>query len=100
MRPTARAHFSDRARTMLGAGGGTDAPDLVAVTADAASAGWTVARIDQPYRVAGRRVPAPAPRLDEAWITVVAALRGRFRAAGHRRAQQRRPGRLPYGDRV
>src|SRR4051812_42531130 len=63
-----------------GAGGGTDAPDLVAVTAAAASAGWTVARIDQPYRVAGRRAPAPAPRLDEAWITVVAALRGRFAA--------------------
>ena len=61
-----------------GAGGGTDAPDLVAVTAEAASAGWTVARIDQPYRVAGRRAPAPAPRLDEAWITVVAALRARF----------------------
>ena len=41
-------------------------------------AGWTVARIDQPYRVAGRRAPAPAPRLDEAWLTVVAALRLRF----------------------
>src|SRR4051794_40593683 len=61
-----------------GAGGGTDAPDLVAVTAAAASAGWTVARIDQPHRVAGRRAPAPAPRLDEAWITVVADVRSRF----------------------
>ena len=61
-----------------GAGGGTDAPDLVAVTADAASGGWTVARIDQPYRVAGRRAPAPAPRLDEAWITAVAGVRARF----------------------
>ena len=63
-----------------GAGGGTDAPDLVAVTADAASAGWTVARIDQPYRVAGRRAPAPAPRLDAAWTSVVSGLRGRFAA--------------------
>ena len=63
-----------------GAGGGTDAPDLVAVTAAAASAGWTVARIDQPYRVAGRRAPAPAPRLDEAWTVVVAGLRARFAA--------------------
>ena len=61
-----------------GAGGGTDAPDLVAVTDAAASAGWTVARIDQPYRVAGRRAPAPAPRLDDAWLAVVAVLRGRF----------------------
>jgi predicted alpha/beta-hydrolase family hydrolase len=61
-----------------GAGGGTDAPDLLAVTAAAAAAGWTVARIDQPYRVAGRRPPAPAPRLDEAWLTVVAGLRARF----------------------
>jgi len=57
-----------------GAGGGTDAPDLLAVTAAVASAGWTVARIDQPYRVAGRRAPAPAPRLDEAWTAVVLAL--------------------------
>jgi len=61
-----------------GAGGGTDAPDLVAVTEAAAAAGWTVARIDQPYRVAGRRAPAPAPRLDEAWVAVVAGLRERF----------------------
>lgn len=63
-----------------GAGGGTDAPDLVAVTIAAASAGWTVARIDQPYRVAGRRAPAPAARLDEAWAAVVAGLRTRFAA--------------------
>ena len=61
-----------------GAGGGTDAPDLVAVTSAAEAAGWTVARVDQPYRVAGRRAPAPAPRLDEAWLAVVPQLRGRF----------------------
>src|SRR5881227_3477733 len=63
-----------------GAGGGTDAPDLLAVTAAAAAAGWTVARIDQPYRVAGRRAPAPASRLDEAWLAVVAGLRLEFTA--------------------
>jgi len=61
-----------------GAGGGTDAPDLVAVTSAAVSAGWTVARVEQPYRVAGRRAPAPAPRLDEAWHAVVATLRERW----------------------
>src|SRR3954454_9741283 len=62
-----------------GAGGGTDAPALLAVTGAATAAGWTVARIDQPYRVAGRRAPAPAPRLDEAWLAVVGDLRARFR---------------------
>ncbi len=34
-----------------------------------------VARVTQPYRVAGRRSPAPAPALDEAWIAVVGAVR-------------------------
>lgn len=63
-----------------GAGGGVDAPDLVAVAAAAATAGWTVARIEQPYRVAGRRAPERAPRLDAAWATVVAELRRRYPA--------------------
>jgi predicted alpha/beta-hydrolase family hydrolase len=58
-----------------GAGGGIEAPDLVAVTGRLAADGWTVARVLQPYRVAGRRAPAPAARLDEAWTAVVAALR-------------------------
>src|SRR5436305_4401641 len=60
-----------------GAGGGTDAPDLVAVTAAGAARGWTVARVEQPYRVAGRRAPAPAVQLDAAWTAVVAELRPR-----------------------
>jgi len=58
-----------------GAGGGVGAPDLVAVTSAATAAGWTVALIEQPYRVAGRRAPAPAAQLDVAWTTIVAALR-------------------------
>jgi predicted alpha/beta-hydrolase family hydrolase len=33
-----------------------------------------VALIEQPYRVAGRRSPAPARQLDEAWIAVIEAL--------------------------
>jgi predicted alpha/beta-hydrolase family hydrolase len=57
-----------------GAGGGIEAPDLVAVAAAAAAAGWSVALIEQPYRVAGKRAPAPAARLDEAWLAVVAEL--------------------------
>jgi predicted alpha/beta-hydrolase family hydrolase len=58
-----------------GAGGGIDAPDLVAVTALALQSGLMVARIRQPYRVAGRRAPAPAAQLDLAWTTVLAQLR-------------------------
>jgi predicted alpha/beta-hydrolase family hydrolase len=52
------------------------ARDLVAVTAAALERGFTVALVEQPYRVAGRRSPAPAQQLDEAWTEVVAALRG------------------------
>jgi predicted alpha/beta-hydrolase family hydrolase len=63
-----------------GAGGGVDAPDLAAVTSGLGAAGWTVARVEQPYRVKGRRAPEAAPRLDSAWLAVVAALRGRDRS--------------------
>jgi predicted alpha/beta-hydrolase family hydrolase len=58
-----------------GAGGGVDAPDLRAVRSAALAAGLAVARVTQPYRVAGRRAPAPAPHLDEAWTAVLAGLR-------------------------
>lgn len=58
-----------------GAGGGTQAPDLRAAGAVAGALGWTVVYVDQPYRVAGRKAPAPAPQLDIAWQAVVAALR-------------------------
>ena len=51
------------------------APDLVAATQAALDAGVTVALVEQPYRVAGRRSPAPAAQLDEAWIATVAQLR-------------------------
>jgi predicted alpha/beta-hydrolase family hydrolase len=60
-----------------GAGGSVDAPDLLAVRDSLVAAGVSVARITQPYRVAGRRAPAPIARLDEAWLAVTAALRGR-----------------------
>jgi predicted alpha/beta-hydrolase family hydrolase len=58
-----------------GAGGGVDAPDLLAVRDAALDLGMAVARVTQPYRVAGRRAPVPAARLDQAWITVLADLR-------------------------
>ncbi len=58
-----------------GAGGGVDSADLVAVTASAAAAGWRVLRVEQPWRVAGRRIAPAPPRLDVAWTAVVDALR-------------------------
>jgi uncharacterized protein len=59
-----------------GAGGGVTAPDLVAVAEVARAEGFSVALMEQPYRVAGRRSPAPAPKLDAAWTAVVEHLRG------------------------
>jgi predicted alpha/beta-hydrolase family hydrolase len=58
-----------------GAGGGVEAPDLVAATDAAVGAGFTVALVEQPYRVAGRRSPATAKQLDAAWIAVIEHLR-------------------------
>jgi predicted alpha/beta-hydrolase family hydrolase len=57
-----------------GAGAGIDGPDLVAATEAAVHEGFSVALIEQPYRVAGKRAPATAKRLDEAWVTVVGHL--------------------------
>ncbi len=54
-----------------GAGGGVDAPDLAAVRDAATAAGVRVVLVTQPYRMAGRRAPAPAGQLDEAWIAVI-----------------------------
>jgi uncharacterized protein len=59
-----------------GAAGGIAARDLVTVTGVACSLGLTVALVEQPYRVAGRRSSPPPHRLDEAWTAVVEELRG------------------------
>jgi uncharacterized protein len=58
-----------------GAGGGVDAPDLIAATEAALAEHFTVALVEQPYRVAGRRSPAAAGQLDAAWVSVVEQLR-------------------------
>lgn len=58
-----------------GAGGGIGAPDLVAVARAAQSEGIGVVLVEQPYRVAGRRSPAPARQLDAAWVAAVEQLR-------------------------
>ena len=78
----AKAHLrpAERPRAALilghGAGGGITAPDLATATDVALSEGVSVALVDQPYRVAGRRSPAPAHQLDVAWTAVVERLIG------------------------
>ena len=57
-----------------GAGGGVGAPDIKAAAAVANALGFMVALVEQPYRVAGRKSPAPAPQLDAAWTAVIAQL--------------------------
>lgn len=49
-----------------GAGGLRDAADVVAMT-DLVDDGWTVVLVDQPWRVAGRRVASRPPALDRAF---------------------------------
>ena len=72
-------HAVDAPRAALvlghGAGGGVSAPDLISATEAALELELAVALVEQPYRVAGRRSPAPAHQLDAAWTAVVAALR-------------------------
>ncbi len=74
----AELHCAEEGRAALllghGAGGGIGAPDLVAATRGATEAGVHVALVEQPYRVAGRRAPAPATQLDTAWLAVVEKL--------------------------
>ena len=59
-----------------GAGGGVNAPDLMASVAAGTAQGWKVLLVEQPWKVAGRRVAVAPPRLDEAWLEVIEALRG------------------------
>ena len=83
----ARAHITDggtRGTLVLGhgAGGGVESADLLEVTSEAAAAGWRVVRVEQPWRVAGRRIAPAPPRLDEGWRAVLAALRADGRLIG------------------
>src|SRR3954465_9607381 len=58
-----------------GAGGGVESPDLQGATQAGLEGALAVALVEQPYRVAGRRSPAPANQLDAAWTAVVEQLR-------------------------
>ena len=78
----ARAHTTEATGTVRGtlvlghgAGGGVESVDLVAVTAEATGAGWRVVRVEQPWRVAGKRIAAAPPTLDEGWRAVLHRLR-------------------------
>jgi predicted alpha/beta-hydrolase family hydrolase len=72
-------HPADEPRAALvlghGAGGGVTSRDLVAARDAALAEGVSVALVEQPYRVAGRRAPAPARQLDAAWTAVIDHLR-------------------------
>lgn len=63
-----------------GAGGGIGAADLRAMV-PLREDGWDVGLVEQPWRVAGRRIATPPPRLDAAWRDLVPALLGRHPAA-------------------
>ena len=85
---TARVHADEpdvvRGTLVLGhgAGGGVESVDLVAVARDAVDAGWRVLRVEQPWRVAGKRIAPAPPRLDEGWTAVLGALRDAGRLHG------------------
>jgi predicted alpha/beta-hydrolase family hydrolase len=73
-------HRAKKARLVLavshGAGGGIEARDLKALAAVLPAHGVTVALVEQPWRVAGKKL-APAPRtLDTGWRGIWPALAG------------------------
>jgi predicted alpha/beta-hydrolase family hydrolase len=73
---TARLHVTDggNSGTLVlghGAGGGVESVDLLAVTTAAVDAGWRVLLVEQPWRVAGKRVAPAPPRLDDGWRAVL-----------------------------
>ncbi len=78
----ARVHLhraaDPRAALVLGhgAGGGVASRDLVTATEVALAEDVSVALVEQPYRVAGRRSPAPAHHLEVSWTAVLEYLAG------------------------
>ncbi len=65
-----------------GAGVGIDTRDLEALTAALPANGITVARFEQPWRVAGRKVASPPPTLDDGLRAAAAALEVHHPAPG------------------
>jgi predicted alpha/beta-hydrolase family hydrolase len=66
------------ARMVLGhgAGGGVSAPDLMVASRAALERQVSVALVEQPYRVAGRKSQPAATQLDGAWIAAIERLGG------------------------
>jgi predicted alpha/beta-hydrolase family hydrolase len=89
----ARTHTSGRGPGLLvlghGAGGGVDALDLLAARDAALGLGWRVVLVEQPWRVRGRKIAEAPPRLDAAWIDVLAGLEGAPFVVGGRSAGAR-----------
>lgn len=81
----ARAHFHPashgrpRASLVLGhgVGRGVDAVDLAAIASALPDDGIEVVLIEQPWRVAGRRLGGAASALDRAWVTCLRDVRSR-----------------------
>lgn len=75
-----------------GAGGGVESADLAALAAALPRQGISVVRVEQPWRVAGRKVAARPEVLDECFVAAAGALRSRTplivggRSAGARSA--------------
>ena len=78
VRGVARLHVDGAgpARLVLGhgAGGGPDAPDLLAARDAGLDLGLEVVRVEQPWRVKGRRVAEAPVHLDAAWLEAVTSL--------------------------
>jgi predicted alpha/beta-hydrolase family hydrolase len=75
-----------------GAGGGVDSADLVALATELPRQGISVVRVEQPWKVAGKRVAARPEVLDRCFVAAAGALRTRTplvvggRSAGARSA--------------
>lgn len=74
-----------------GAGGGlgSHAPDLLAAVRAAVAEGWRAVLVEQPWRLQGKKVAAPPPKLDLAWVDVLATLERRRLVVGGRSAGAR-----------
>jgi len=80
-----------------GAGGGVDAPELAALAAALPRNGVSVVRVEQPWRVAGKKVASRPEVLDECFVAAADRLRVRTplivggRSAGARSAARTAP---------
>jgi uncharacterized protein len=76
-RGVARAHLhpAEGAKAALvlgpGASGSIEGADLEAATEAAVGAGVSVALVEPPHRVAGKKSPSPPAQLDEAWLATI-----------------------------